>query len=134
MHWCSVFILPLTFGAPSLLGIGGHTTSSQSQGSTSNNQAGDDAVDNSGAPANMCDVFSNVAIDPKKDKTLIVTVYLPEEHIFNPQNMAESHRIKSASISPVLEFKFELLQGASRKITLEASFFLYFILHIGKEE
>jgi hypothetical protein len=91
VHWCSVFILPLTFGAPSLLGIGGRTTSSQSQGSTSNNQAGDDAVDNSGAPTNMCDVFSNVAIDPKKDKTLIVTVYLLEEHIFNPQNMAESH-------------------------------------------
>jgi hypothetical protein len=108
-------------GARSLWGIWGPTTSSQSQGSSSNNQAGDDAVDNSGAPANLCDVFSNVAIDPKKDKTLIVTVYLPEEIIFNPQNMAESHRIKNASICPVLEFKFELLQGDTtiRKITIE---------------
>jgi hypothetical protein len=107
-------------GTRSLWGIWGPTTSSQSKGSSSNNQAGDDAVDNSEAPANLCDVFSNAAIDPKKDKTLIVTVYLPEEHIFNPQNMAESHRIKSASISPVLEFKFELLQGDTiRKITIE---------------
>jgi hypothetical protein len=107
-------------GAGSWWGIWGPTTSSQSKGSSSNNQAGDDAVDNSGAPANQCDVFSNVAIDPKKDKTLIVTIYLPEECIFKPQNMAESHRIKSASISPVLEFKFELLQGDTiRKITIE---------------
>jgi len=101
-------------GARSLWGISGPTTSSQSQGSSSNNQAGDDAVDNSGAPANLCDVFSNVATDPKKDKTLIVTVYLPKEDIPNPQNMAESQldfRIKTASISAVLEFKFELLQG-----------------------
>jgi len=110
-------------GACSLSGIGGPTTSSQSQGSSSNNQAGDDALDNSGAPANLCDVFSNVAIDPNKDKTLIVTVYLPEEIIFNPQNMAESQlddRLKNASISPVLEFKFELLQGDTiRKMTIE---------------
>ncbi len=99
------------------------TTSSQSTGSSSNNQAGDDAVDNSGALANLCDVSSNAAIDPKKDKTLIVTVYLPVENIFNPQNMAESQLhdgIKSASISAVLEFKFELLQGDTiRKITIE---------------
>ncbi len=68
-------------GACPLLGTGGLTTSSQSQGSPSNKQAGDDVVDNSGTPANLCDVFSNVAIDPKKDKTLIVTVYLPKEII-----------------------------------------------------
>ncbi len=110
-------------GAPPWWGNLGHTTSSQSQGSSSNNQAGDDAVDNSGAPANLCDVFSNVAIDPKKDKTLIVTVYLPDEKISNPQNMAESQlddRIEDASISAELEFKFELLQGDTiRKITIE---------------
>jgi hypothetical protein len=110
-------------GARSWLGNWGRTTSSQSQGSSSNNQAGDDVVDNSGAPANLCDVFSNAAIDPKKDKTLIVTVYLGEENIFNPQNMAESlldDGIKTASIDPVLEFKFELLQGDTiRKITIE---------------
>jgi hypothetical protein len=77
-------------GARFLWGIWGPTTSSQSQGSSSNNQAGDDVVDNSGNPTNLCDVFSNVAIEPKKDKTLIVTVYLLVENIFNPQNMAES--------------------------------------------
>jgi hypothetical protein len=33
-------------------------------------------INNFGAPANLCDLFSNAAIDPKKDKTLIVTVYL----------------------------------------------------------
>jgi hypothetical protein len=109
-------------GARSLWSFWGPTTSSQSPGSSSNNQAGDDAVGNSGAPANLCDVFSNVAIDPKKDKTLIVTVILPDEKISNPQNMAESQRddrIEDASIYPVLEFKFELPQGASRKITIE---------------
>jgi hypothetical protein len=110
-------------GAHFWWGIWGPTTSSQSKESLSNNQAGDDVVDNSGAPANLCDVFSNVAIDPKKDKTLIVTVYLPREHIFNRQNMAESQfddRIQNASIRAVLEFKFELLQGDTiRKITIE---------------
>jgi hypothetical protein len=110
-------------GARSFWRIWGPTTSSQSKGSSSNNQAGDDAVDNSGAPANLCDLFSNAAIDPKKDKTLIVTVYLGKESIFNPQNMADSQlhdRIKTASISTVLEFKFELLQGDTiRKITIE---------------
>jgi len=110
-------------GARSLWGFWRPTTSSQSPGSSSNNQAGDDAVDNSGAPANLCDVVSNVAIDPKKDKTLIVIVHLGKESIFNPQNMTESQlddRIKTASISPVLEFKFELLQGDTiRKITIE---------------
>ncbi len=110
-------------GAHSFWRIWGPTTSSQSKGSSSNNQAGDDVVDNSGAPANLCDVFSNAAIDPKKDKTLIVTVYLGKESIFNPQNMADSQlhdRIKTASISTVLEFNFELLQGDTiRKITIE---------------
>jgi hypothetical protein len=110
-------------GTWSLWGFWRPTTSSQSKGSSSNNQAGDDFVDNSGAPANLCDVSSNAAIDPKKDKTLIVTVYLGKESIFNPQNMAESQlhdRIKTASICPVLEFKFELLQGDTiRKITIE---------------
>jgi Leucine-rich repeat (LRR) protein len=110
-------------GARSFWGIWGPTTSSQSKGSSSNNQAGDDAVDNSGAPVNLCDVFSNAAIDPKKDKTLIVIVYLPKESIFNPQNIAESQlhdRIKTASIFPVLEFKFQLLQGdIIKKITIE---------------
>jgi hypothetical protein len=110
-------------GAPSLWGIWGPTTSSQSKASSSNKQAGDDAVGNSWAPANLCDVFSNVAIDSKKDKTLIVTVYLPKESISNQQNMAESQlddRIKNASISAVLEFKFELLQGDTiRKMTIE---------------
>ncbi|CAM6006769.1 unnamed protein product [Sphagnum balticum] len=61
--------------------------------------------------------------DPKKDKTLIVTVCLPDEKISNPQNMAESQlddRIEDASISAVLEFKFELLQSNTiRKITIE---------------
>jgi hypothetical protein len=103
--------------------IWGSTTSSQSKGSSSNNQAGDNVIDNSGAPTNLCDVLSNVAIDPK-DKTLIVTVYLPKEHIFNRQNMAESQlddRIQNASIRAVLEFKFELLQGDTiRKITIKA--------------
>jgi len=110
-------------GACSLWGILGPTTSSQSQGSSSNNQAGDDAVDNCGAPANLCDVFSNLPIDPKKDKTLIVTVYLPTESILNPPNMAESQlddRIKTPSIFAMLEFKVELLQGDTiRKITIE---------------
>jgi Leucine-rich repeat (LRR) protein len=114
---------PRNNGARSLWGFWGPTTSSQSPGSSSNNQAGDDAVDNSGAPANLCDVFSNATIDPKKDKTLIVTVHLGKESILNPQNMAESQlddRIKTASISPMLEFKFELLQGDTiRKITIE---------------
>jgi hypothetical protein len=108
-------------GAHFLWGICGPTTNSQSQGSSSNNQAGDDAIANSWALANLWKVFSNVAIDPKKDKTLIVTVYLPEEIIFNPQNMVESQfndRIKNASISPVLEFKFEL-HDTIRKITIE---------------
>ncbi|CAK9216215.1 unnamed protein product [Sphagnum troendelagicum] len=108
-------------GVRHLWGILGLATSSQSQGSSSNNQAGDDAIGNSWALANLWKVFSNVAIDPKKDKTLIVTVYLPEEIIFNPQNMVESQlddRIKNASISPVLEFKFEL-HDTIRKITIE---------------
>jgi Leucine-rich repeat (LRR) protein len=112
-------------GGRFLWGIWGPANSSQSQGSSSNNQAGDGAVDNSGAPANQCHVFSNVAIDSKKDKTLIVTVYLPTESISNQQNMVESQlddRIKAASISPVLEFKFELLQGDTiRKITIETT-------------
>ncbi|CAK9267674.1 unnamed protein product [Sphagnum jensenii] len=112
-------------GGRFLWGIWGPASSSQSQGSSSNNQAGDGAVDNSGAPANQCHVFSNVAIDSKRDKTLIVTVYLPTESISNQQNMAESQlddRIKAASISPVLEFKFELLQGDTiRKITIETT-------------
>jgi hypothetical protein len=77
-------------GVRYLWGILGLTTSSQSQGSSSNNQVGDDALDNSGAPANLCDVSSNVAIDANKDKTLIVIIYLGKESIFNPQNMAES--------------------------------------------
>jgi hypothetical protein len=110
-------------GARSLWGIWGPTTSSQSKASSSNKQAGDDAVGNSWAPANLCDVFSNVAIDSKKDKTLIVTVYLPKESISNQQNMAESQlddRIKNASISAVLEFKFKLLQGDTiRKMTIK---------------
>jgi hypothetical protein len=110
-------------GARSLWGIWGPTTSSQSKASSSNKQVGDDAVGNSWAPANLCDVFFNVAIDSKKDKTLIVTVYLPKENISNQQNMAESQlddRIKNASISAVLEFKFELLQGDTiRKMTIE---------------
>jgi len=110
-------------GARSLWGILGPTASSQSKESSSNNQAGDDAVDNCGGSANLCDVFSNVAVDPKKDKTLIVTVHLPEERISNPQNMRESQlddQIINASISAVLEFKFELLQGDTiRKITIE---------------
>ncbi|CAK9213975.1 unnamed protein product [Sphagnum troendelagicum] len=110
-------------GARSLWGIWGPTTSSQSKASSSNKLAGDDAVGNSWAPANLCDVFSNVAIDSKKDKTLIVTVYLPKESISNQQNMAESQlddRIKNASISAVLEFKFELLQGDTiREMTIE---------------
>ncbi len=71
-------------------GIWGPTTSSQSKGSSSNNQAGDDDVDNHGTPANLCDVSSNIVIDPKKDKTLIVIVYLPDERISNQQNMVES--------------------------------------------
>jgi hypothetical protein len=99
-------------GARSLWGIWGPTTSSQSKTSSSNKQAGDDVVSNSWALANLCDVFSNVATDSKKDKTLIVTVYLPKKNISNQQNMAESQldgRIKNASISAVLEFKFELL-------------------------
>jgi hypothetical protein len=110
-------------GARSLWGIWGPTTSSQSKASSSNKQAGDDAVGNSWAFANPCDVFSNVAIDSKKDKTLIVTVYLPKESISNQQNMAESQlddRIKNASILAVLEFKFKLLQGDTiRKMTIE---------------
>jgi hypothetical protein len=73
-----------------LWGIWGPTTSSQSKGSSSNNQAGDDDVDNHGTPANLCDVSSNIVIDPKKDKTLIVIVYLPDERISNQQNMVES--------------------------------------------
>jgi len=77
-------------GARSLWGIWGLATSSQSKGSSSSNQAGDDDVDNSGTPANLCDVSSNIVIDLKKDKTLIVTVYLPDERISNQQNMAES--------------------------------------------
>ncbi len=110
-------------GARSLWGFWGPTTSSQSLGSSSNNQVGDDAVDNSGAPANLCDVSSNVAIDPRKGKTLIVTVHLPTEKICNPQNMDESQlddRIKNASIYAILEFKFELLQHDTiRKITIK---------------
>jgi hypothetical protein len=38
----------------------------------------------------LCDVSSNIVIDPKKDKTLIVIVYLPDERISNQQNMVES--------------------------------------------
>ncbi|CAK9213977.1 unnamed protein product [Sphagnum troendelagicum] len=110
-------------GARSLWGIWGPTTSSQSKASSSNNQAGDDAVDNSGAAGNLCDLLSNVTKDRKKGKTLIVTVYLLPEKISNQQNMAESQlddRIKDASISAVLEFKFELLQGDTiRKMTIE---------------
>jgi hypothetical protein len=110
-------------GARSLWGIWGPTTSSQSKASSSNNQAGDDAVDNSGAAANLCDLLSNVTKDRKKGKSLIVTVYLLPEKISNQQNMAESQlddRIKDASISAVLELKFELLQGDTiRKMTIE---------------
>jgi hypothetical protein len=112
-------------GACSLCGISGPTTSSQSQGSSCNNQAGDDADDNCGAPANLCDVFSRVAIDPKKDKTLIVTVHLPKEDIPNPQNMAESQLhdgIKTASICANLVFTFQLLQHDTiRRMTIQSN-------------
>jgi hypothetical protein len=73
-----------------LWGIWGPTTSSQSKTSSSNNQAGDDAVDNFGAAANLCDLLFNVTKDRKKGKTLIVTVYLLPEKISNQQNMALS--------------------------------------------
>jgi hypothetical protein len=80
-------------------------------------------VDNFGAAANLCDLLFNVTKDRKKGKTLIVTVYLLPEKISNQQNMALSQLddwIKDASISPVLEFKFELLQGDTiRKMTIE---------------
>jgi hypothetical protein len=106
-----------------LWGIWGPTTSSQSKASSSNNQDGDDVVDNSEAAANLCDLLSNVTKDQKKGKTLIVTVYLLPEKISNQQNMAKSQlddRIKDASISAVLEFKFELLQGDTiKKMTIE---------------
>ncbi len=71
----------------------------------------------------MCDLLCNVTKDPKKGKTLIVIVYLLPEKISNQQNMAHSqldHQIKDASISVVLEFKFELFQGDTiKKMTIE---------------